>query len=87
MPEPQPKNNRIMQFILITIVIIIIGIFLGWWNTGDIYTGLHAYASSIILVIVGVAFLFIRTRSDIFEKIGIAIMVSGIILMLSGIRL
>lgn len=89
MSRPDISNNgtssRLVQFILICLLFIGIGVFLGWWNYGDIILGLKNYATSIIVMVVGVGLIFSK-HSEKLDRIGTAVLVSGLILMLTGIR-
>lgn len=84
LPEVSKKNLAII--VTITLIgVIALGIFLAWFNTGDLYTGLHDYGMSIVVMTIGIFLIFIKNST--IKTIGIMMFVAGLLNMLMGTRM
>lgn len=84
LPEVSKKNLAII-FTLSVVGVIFLGLAIAWFNTGDIYTGLHDYGMAIIVMVVGVILIFIDKTT--VKTIGTMLFVSGLLFTLMGARI
>ena len=88
MQMPNSKTD-LKQYIkicgILTLFLILYGIFISWFNSEDILTGLHDYGSAIIVMIVGVWLLF--HSSPKANVVGGTMLTAGLIFTLMGVRI
>jgi len=84
LPEVSKKNLAII-FTLSVVGVIFLGLFIAWFNTGDIYTGLHDYGMAIIVMVIGVILIFVDKAT--IKTIGTMLFVSGLLFTLMGARI
>ena len=88
MQFPNSKTD-LRQYIkvcgILTLIIILIGVFLSWFNTGDVLTGLHIYGSAIIVMVIGIWLLF--HASGKANMVGGTMLTVGLVYLLMGIKL
>lgn len=85
-PILKPKKDKILlikQFLIVAGLVLLIGILLAWYNTGDIWSGLHEYATSIIMMIIGSGLIFYPSKNC--NMVGISIFTAGLVFMLTGV--
>ena len=79
------RVKTIKEFIIVFSVVLAIGVLIAWYNTGDIYEGLHRYATSIIIMLVGCGLIFYPSKT--MDLVGVSVFTAGLIFMLTGITL
>ena len=79
----EPRVKMIKEFIIIFCVVLLLGIMIAWYNSGDILVGLQDYATFIIIMLVG--FVLIYYPSKTTDMVGVSVFTAGLIFMLSGI--
>lgn len=81
-----PKINNRKEYFkvcgVISLLVIVLGIFLSWFNTGDLYTGLNQYGMAIIVMIIGVWATF--HKSEKASTFGLMMVFAGILYLLMG---
>lgn len=86
MQKSEIGSNRgkiIKEFTIVICIVFIIGVVIAWYNTGSIYEGLHTYATSIIIMLVGCGLIYYPSKTT--DMIGVSVFTAGLIFMLTGI--
>jgi len=83
LPEVSKKNRAII-ITLSVVGVIALGIFIAWFNTGDVYDGLASYGTAIVVMVIGVFIIFIDNAT--VKTIGTMMFVAGLLYMLMGTR-
>ena len=79
----KPRTKMVKEFIIIFCVILLLGVMIAWYNTGDILVGLRDYATSIIIMLVGFGLIYYPSKTT--DMVGISVFTAGLIFMLTGI--
>lgn len=82
LPEVNGRNKTIIAAVAIAGVVAL-GIFISWFNTGDVFTGLHNYGMAIVVMVIGTILIFINR--DTLKTIGILMFASGLIYLFIGV--
>lgn len=79
------RGKTIKEFVIVFCVVLLLGIMIAWYNTGNLNEGLHMYATSIIIMLVGCGLIFYPSKA--MDMVGISVFTAGLIFMLTGITL
>jgi len=83
MQDGTDRKKTVKEFVIVLVIVLLIGILIAWYNTGDIYQGLHRYATSIVITAVGCGLIYFPSKST--DMVGVSVFTAGLIFMLTGI--
>lgn len=78
-----PRLKVVKEFIIVFCVVLLLGVMIAWYNTGNLHEGLHLYATSIIIMLVGCGLIFYPSKA--MDMVGVSVFTAGLIFMLTGI--
>jgi len=79
------RVKNLKEFVIIFCVVLSIGIMIAWYNTGNLFNGLHDYATSIIIMLVGFGLIYYPSKNT--DLVGVSVFTAGLIFMLTGITI
>lgn len=77
------RGKTIKEFLIVFCVVLLLGVMIAWYNTGNLYEGLHFYATSIVIMLVGCGLIFYPSKA--MDMVGVSVFTAGLIFMLTGI--
>jgi len=79
----QNRMKTVKEFIIVITIVFLISLLIAWYNTGSLYEGLHRYATSIIITLVGCGLIFYPSKTT--DMVGVSVFIAGLIFMLTGV--
>lgn len=77
------RHKMVKEFIIIFCVVLLLGVMIAWYNTGDFIQGLQDYSTSIIIMLVGFGLIYYPSKTT--DMVGVSVFTAGLIFMLTGI--
>ena len=79
------RGKTVKEFLIVICIVLLLGVMIAWYNTGNLNEGLHLYATSIIIMLVGSGLIFYPSKA--MDMVGVSVFTAGLIFMLTGITL